>query len=306
MKKLHYSLFLCFVFLCLNVVNAQVSVTWSASSTVNVSGTTFTSVGSPASIVGTNGIDGNRDGWITFKLNAAVGNCQVAFGLGDANNASQNYGNTFLMSVFNGGVLDCYKQAWTYAYHEWANGNDNANNELKIERIGTVMNYYLNGQLKYTTSTLAGIKLVPVILFSEWQNGKSVNVTTQISGPGIGTSTPVVQFDYDDAGNRYRRKQVIVVLPRSAAKPETTDAIAAAIKLKIFPNPSDGHFEVTIENADKDLSLSMFDASGRQVHTQPVAGLNTSVDVSQLPTGLYIMTLQDAQKRRGQWKVVIQ
>ena len=301
--------------MCINILYAgftyaqtSVPVTWTTSTTVTQNGTLFTATGSTSSIVGNMSIEPNQNGWVKFKLNATVGNCTVGFGFADqANGTNQTFGNTFFNTAYNGGIYDCYAQAWSPSYHEWIQGVDNANTELKVERTGSTMNYYLNNVLKYSTSTLAGIRLVPVIVFYQGEAGKSVNVSADISSAtSQNTPTQVVEFTYDETGNRIKRKVVTVVLPRSADKEIQANVTAPKFKLNIFPNPSDGHFDVTVENVEEGLVLNVYDASGKYVHGQPIAGLNTSVDISHLPRGIYVLVCRNAEKLRGQWKVVIQ
>jgi hypothetical protein len=302
MKKIHLGLCLCFVLLVRYGSSAQTPVIWSGS----VQGPTFQAVGNPPSYVGTNGIEANQDGWVEFTFNAKIGNCKAGFGFGDASNSTQAFNNTFLISAFSDAQFDVYHQSWANICHDYFFGADNAGTKVKVERVGTLLKYYHNNILKCTQNVLAGIKLMPVIVFYPGENGKSVNVSAQISGPGVNNPTPVVQFDYDEVGNRIKRKYVTVLLPRSskATPPETTNIEAFA--LKVFPNPSDGHFEITIEKSEDGMMLEIYDVAGKQVHKQPVAGLNTSVDVSHLARGIYVLTCRDAQKIKGQWKLMIQ
>jgi Secretion system C-terminal sorting domain len=309
MKSIHLGVSLCLNLLVFYAAKAQTPITWgSSTTTVSISGSLFQSLASPTAITNSNGIEANQDGFIEFTLNQAVGNGVVGLGFTDATNTTPNINNSYVGAAFNGTMFQCFKPdyGWNSFVSEWGQGNDAAGVKIKIERIGTSAKYYHNGILKGTALVSAGIKLVPVIIFTDGTSGKSVNVSAQISGPGVGNPTPVVQFDYDEAGNRIKRKYVTVVLPRSSkpAAPEPTHIEAFA--LKVFPNPSDGHFEVTIEKTEDGMMLEVYDVAGKQVHKQPVAGLNTSVDVSHLARGIYVLTCRDAQKIKGQWKLMIQ
>ncbi|NJN34275.1 MAG: T9SS type A sorting domain-containing protein [Saprospiraceae bacterium] len=296
-------------------VQAQSAVSWLSNPTISQNGTQFTAIGNTSSIIGSNTIEPNQDGWVEFTLNATVGSCVVGFGFADqSNGANQTFGNSFLNVARNGGVYNCFAQNWTQSYHEWITGCDNVGNKLKVERVGSTLKYYLNNVLKYSTPTLAGIRLVPAIVFYQGETGKSVNVTAQILSPsggsgGSGLPEQVVQFDYDETGNRIRRKVVTVVLPRSEKdknKEKPAEISPSEFKLKVFPNPSDGRFEVVVDAVSDKMSFEIFDASGKKVHQQPANGLNTAINISHLPTGIYILTCRDAQILRGAWKLMIQ
>jgi Secretion system C-terminal sorting domain len=318
MKAIHYSFLMC-AFLCLTEhIQAQTPVTWvgntktlRSQSPSNWFNITANAQQSPC-IVGSQTIPANTNGSVKFTLRATVGSCIVGFGLGDQTNGNnQTFGNAFFMTAYNGGVVHSYygDNSWTniLGCNNWVNGGDAVGTEIKVERIGSTLNYYHNNVLKCTkTGVPAGITLVPTIVFYDGQQGKTVSIDAEILSTSVGTgvAVPAVEYTYDETGNRVRRKTVTVVLPRASKQEE--EITFSDFKLKVFPNPSDGRFEVTVEGDTEGLSFDVFDMAGKHLHKQPVAGMNTSINVSHLSTGMYILTCRDAKKIKGQWKLLIQ
>ena len=72
----------------------------------------------------------------------------------------------------------------------------------------------------------------------------------------------------------------------------------------ISPNPGNGHFTITIPESMRsgDGTLRILSASGKSVYATKYASKNNSnvvLDLSNLPKGLYIMTLQNASGNRS-------
>jgi hypothetical protein len=315
MKAIHYSFLMCANLLITGYLHAQSTpVTWSILNNTEYTPATNTIKalqGNNPCAIGSNTIAANTNGWIKFTLQATVGQCFVAFGLGEQSNSpNHTLQNTYSTTVMGGSVQNYYapNNAWSASNdcnNSWVNNGDAAGAEIKIERIGSILNYYHNNVLRCSKSISASVTLVPIITFySNSEAGKSVKVLTEISQPGAGTAVPAVEYTYDETGNRVRRKTVTVVLPRASKQEE--DITFSDFKLKVFPNPSDGHFEVTVEGDTEGLSFDVFDMAGKHLHKEPVAGMNTTINVSHLSTGMYILTCRNAQKIKGQWKLMIQ
>ena len=69
----------------------------------------------------------------------------------------------------------------------------------------------------------------------------------------------------------------------------------------VFPNPSDGKFRVQFESVDKPLTLSVFDASGREVYRDNMNDFNgfynKEIDLSNSPRGTLFLTIAQEGKR---------
>jgi hypothetical protein len=110
-------------------------------------------------------------------------------------------------------------------------------------------------------------------------------------------------YIYDTAGNRTDRTQVCTCQAATGgrlsnpANGETgSGEVSALTNLTIQPNPTTGKVMVIFETAIEKGSLFVSDATGKQVAAYAVSGSNYELDMNILPGGLYIVTLQTAEK----------
>lgn len=79
--------------------------------------------------------------------------------------------------------------------------------------------------------------------------------------------------------------------------------------LRIFPNPSDGNFEIQLLNTSGEtINLQLFDLKGRVVYTDIVkesGEISRAVSVNNLSTGVYLLKVSEGNKQITK-KVVIQ
>jgi hypothetical protein len=85
------------------------------------------------------------------------------------------------------------------------------------------------------------------------------------------------------------------------------DTLAA--NFKIYPNPSDGNFEIQLLNTSGEtISLQLFDLKGRVVYTDLVkesGKINRSIAINNLSTGVYLLKVFEGNRQVTK-KVVIQ
>jgi hypothetical protein len=72
------------------------------------------------------------------------------------------------------------------------------------------------------------------------------------------------------------------------------------------PNPSNGIFQVNIENVTKALTYRFFDMSGRMIKTLQSDAFNPNFDLSFAASGTYIFTVMDGSNLLGKGKILIQ
>lgn len=116
-----------------------------------------------------------------------------------------------------------------------------------------------------------------------------------------------IEFTYDAAGNRTTR-QIITIRGCSdstvkQAKKGTTDyseaenpyftARVQSLRLHVFPNPTKGLVVCEAQGIsdDTDYTLRLFDSRGRRVSEQSGRGSRIEIDLSNQPTGYYILEL---------------
>ena len=58
-------------------------------------------------------------------------------------------------------------------------------------------------------------------------------------------------------------------------------------QMAVCPNPS--HGTVTVSLPEAEGTLTLFDATGRQLMQRSIHAQNTTLDVSSLPTGIYMV-----------------
>ena len=117
-----------------------------------------------------------------------------------------------------------------------------------------------------------------------WSTGET---TQTITGLALGSYTVTVT---DRLGCRDSR--VVTILNFV----DTEDPEGVLAKLQAFPNPTDGLVNLTVDlPAAEALSLEIYEATGRRVRTASfgrLRSLTTTVDLSDLAPGLYLLRVQ--------------
>lgn len=99
-----------------------------------------------------------------------------------------------------------------------------------------------------------------------------------------------VEYSYDAAGNRIKRKYVCTASLNALAavdpekKPETVIS-------GIYPNPNNGRFSVNFSKDIPPSQLLIFDTNGKAVAQRKISGTKTEIDISSLPDGIYFISV---------------
>lgn len=64
-------------------------------------------------------------------------------------------------------------------------------------------------------------------------------------------------------------------------------------ELKIYPNPSNGFFTVASEKQLSNIEFELIDLFGRKLKTGTLNGLNSVIDINDLPDGIYLLRLEN-------------
>ncbi|MCF8396588.1 MAG: C10 family peptidase [Bacteroidales bacterium] len=80
-----------------------------------------------------------------------------------------------------------------------------------------------------------------------------------------------------------------------------TDEMASISRLQIYPNPTKDILNISLnKTAEKSLEIEMFSVTGSRVHQEAIESgsgiFDISIDVSDLPKGMYIVRLHDGEE----------
>jgi hypothetical protein len=87
---------------------------------------------------------------------------------------------------------------------------------------------------------------------------------------------------------------------------------SSPIGISVFPNPATDNVQINFSlTGGRSVSIDLFDLTGRQVHSMNVStaasGLHTStLDVSELPSGMYLLRIMDNKGRVGTTRFNVQ
>lgn len=74
----------------------------------------------------------------------------------------------------------------------------------------------------------------------------------------------------------------------------------------MFPNPANNTLNIQlISNVNTEMMLSIFDNTGRMVYTQSVSNTNQSIDISQIPAGIYFVKIQNSAAQQVERLIIV-
>lgn len=125
-----------------------------------------------------------------------------------------------------------------------------------------------------------------------------------ICTPAVSKAQDIVSYAYDYAGNRISRKIVNLTEnpnPTHVKKSENPAPVEEQLgerKITIYPNPTKGMLSVDINGGDEkdELSISVFNADGKQLLNKKVESGANPVDMSSYPASWYILRVTAGEK----------
>jgi hypothetical protein len=90
------------------------------------------------------------------------------------------------------------------------------------------------------------------------------------------------------------------------ASRETDLATSDVQKVAVFPNPANNVVNINLTAFKGKSEVSMFDVNGRLVLRREVNPVNTQLDISALPAGVYIMRIKNGVKEVNMTKIIKQ
>lgn len=202
-------------------------------------------------------------------------------GGGTSNTDDLDGGSTTLTSpVFD---LTSYTNAYvSYSYWYFNNNNAPANN------VDTMFFYLNNG----TTTVLIDSAFLNFTTSSAWLYN-SLRIADYITPTN--NMTFIVRFeDKASSGNICEGGFDNFMVTEVITSLEETEASA----IRVNPNPSAGvfHLNIPADLITGSSNIQITDATGRIVYTSPVDGPVTSINLENVPSGLYIATVQGSKK----------
>ncbi|CAN5125944.1 hypothetical protein BH09BAC5_BH09BAC5_09430 [soil metagenome] len=113
------------------------------------------------------------------------------------------------------------------------------------------------------------------------------------------------EWNYEQMGNSYWTT-VQNMFVANCSELGVNETQKNKLQINIFPNPSDGKFEIVSQNENADFGIKVLDARGKMVYESMILQSHASVDLTFLNSGMYFYLLQNEQGIIGSGKIVIQ
>lgn len=127
----------------------------------------------------------------------------------------------------------------------------------------------------------------------------------------------IIEFEYDDAGNRVRRSLCTMCTSPRPAGPDSTASDSYSLEANILPNPTKGNLaievtEATFTNNQKNdatgkeqshFHVVVYDLYGREILNEQHTSANFKIDITKQPPGAYFVKLYMGNKFK-QWEIV--
>jgi hypothetical protein len=128
-----------------------------------------------------------------------------------------------------------------------------------------------------------------------------------------------IQYSYDAAGNRTLRKAVTqeftqartkthgeTMQDETAAQSGTLEASKPTPRITVYPNPTHGLLVVNIvsSNPSAEVQVHLYSISGVLVQQWVITSGNSTLDISALMTGIYIMRVAQRDEQSESWRII--
>ena len=120
----------------------------------------------------------------------------------------------------------------------------------------------------------------------------------------------VIKYIYDGFGNRIKRELTLVPITRATSgkdnrnlKPEANEF---EIKIKVYPNPSQGMFWVNITGIDipNGAHINVYSSTGVLVKRWTGISSTHAIDISMQPNGMYFLQVKLNKDNESVWKII--
>jgi hypothetical protein len=150
------------------------------------------------------------------------------------------------------------------------------------------------------------VSLIAIALLTHWSHAQEAALPAggEASGTGgtVSYSIGQVNYTYQESvtGNLSQGVQ-------HAYEVYTVGVVATTlhISLRVYPNPTTDYLTLEIpEFAEQDLTVQLFDASGKLVWEEPVQSSHTVFDLTGLPASTFIFYVMEKNERIQTFKII--
>jgi len=138
-------------------------------------------------------------------------------------------------------------------------------------------------------------KIIYILLFIV-----SLQSFAQQKGP-INQPERIVNYYYDNAGNRIMRKSIYIIPPQSNLKLQidTLEEQIAEKNILLYPNPVKQKLNIVIENYENEQgTVSVYALNGTLIKTKGISSNKIKIDFSNQVYGTYIVKIKIADKTK--------
>jgi hypothetical protein len=179
-----------------------------------------------------------------------------------------------------------------------------------ISPSGDIDNYKFvittGGTITITLGTLPGDYDLKLLNSSGTQlaisqaGGTSSETISRTMTPGTYYAQVYGYNGANSATTCYTLKVQLGTASRMATEPITT----SVQKVDVFPNPANNVVNLNLTGFTGKSDVSLFDVNGRVVLTRLVSTVNSQLDVSALPSGIYMLRIKNAGKEVHMTKII--
>jgi hypothetical protein len=107
----------------------------------------------------------------------------------------------------------------------------------------------------------------------------------------------------DPSGNKAVRQERLIEVVESTTG---VDEINGSSNIAVYPNPGKGLFNISTKSNVKISAVKVLDVLGKEVYSQTLNNTQTQIDLSNLNKGLYMIILEDQDKKAHSGKIIIE
>ena len=118
----------------------------------------------------------------------------------------------------------------------------------------------------------------------------------------------VINYNYDGSGNRTYSERAIIIRGADKGSGRKGNPMFDDLtnhKITIYPNPTEGNFNVEISDMEsiEKASITIYSTTGTIVYTNDDPDASNEIDITQSPDGMYLLKII-VDDNSSTWKVI--